>query len=247
MIRSRDVDNRRFIFSKQQSILLIIHYFIGYTFAYPILLVKISQMVAPQHTGVHPKLFTAFILFMIVSSVWIVKEPLKRSLHFFNKNLKNNLISIIKSMAYMFGANIIINMVLIFVLKIDFKPENQEIIEHMIKTAVVPMFLSTVIFAPIVEEIIFRGVLYQNFRSKKFFYLPMLFSVLVFASMHLISGLSSGRGWIEFIFIIQYAVMALFMIRSLEDTGSLIGAIGVHALNNLIVFSVTVSGFIIFF
>ena len=237
MIRSRDLDNRRFVFSKKESILLLLHYFVGYTFLYPIIVKEIDALIFKTVGGIHPKLFTAFMIFMILSSVAIVYQPLKRSFNFFKGNLKENLIKIFKNFGWLFLANMVINIIFVYVFKITETSENQVQIEAMIRGNVVAMFLSTVVFAPIVEELVFRGVLYQNLRSKKGYFLPMLFSVLIFGSMHLISGLMAGNGLFEFVYLIQYAAMALFMISAMEDTNNICGAMGVHFFNNFLAFS----------
>ncbi|HKM23598.1 MAG TPA: type II CAAX endopeptidase family protein [Erysipelothrix sp.] len=247
MIRSRDIDNQRFVFTKKQSIILLAHYFIGYYFVYSVVAAGISMALYPDIQGLHPKVMMGQVLFMIISTVWIVKDPLKRSWRFFKANLKENIASVFKSMFLLFLGNIVINVMIIYVLKVEMLPENQEIVESMIKSAALPMFLATVVFAPLVEEIIFRGVLYQNLRSKTRFYLPMILSTLIFASMHLVAGFVVGRGWTEFIFIFQYGLISLFMIRSMEETGTIVGAIGVHFLNNLLAYSVTLASFIMFF
>lgn len=237
MIRSRDIDNRRFIFSPAQSILMLLHYFVGYTFLYPKIMVWIDDVFFKTEGGIHPKLFTTFMIFMILSSLAIVWDSLKRSWRLFKANLKVNLKSVGQNMVYLLAANFIINLMLILVFKIETQSENQVIVVEMIKQAFVPMFLSTVIFAPLVEEVIFRGVLYQNLRSRRFYILPMILSIVLFASMHLLAGLSAGKGWSEFIFIFQYAGLSFFMIRAMEQTNNLFGAICIHFINNTIAFT----------
>lgn len=237
MIRSRDIDNRRFIFTKVQSIALLAHYFIGYILVYPMIVKAIDGMIWKSEGGIHPKLHTAYVLFMILTSFAIIKDPLLRSARFFKLHLKENMKLVGRNYLYLIGMNFLINFVIIFVFKIENQSENQQIVVEMIRQSFVPMFLSTVIFAPLVEEVVFRGVLYQNLRSKKYFYLPMIISMLVFSSMHLIVGLSAGNGWMEFIFIFQYAGLSFFMIRAMEATNNIFGSILIHFINNGLAFA----------
>lgn len=236
MTRSRDLDNRRFVFTPIQSIALLIHYFIGYMFLYPYLISQIDTLLFNTERGIHPRLYTGFVIFMILSTIAIVYDPLKRSLKMFQSNFAVNLTSATKHYGYLFVANFMISLILASVFKVTDPSSNQEIVSEMIQMAKIPMFLSTVIFAPIVEEIIFRGVLYQNLRSKTKFYLPMAISILIFGSMHLIAGFNEGKGLFEFVYLIQYGAMAFFMISSMESTNSIIGAIIVHLFNNLLAF-----------
>lgn len=241
MIRSRDIDQKRFSFTKKQSIFLLLHYFVGYMFVYPVIVLSLSRLVYTDLEQTHPKFLTGYILFMILSTLAIVKDPLKRSFNHFKNNLRLNLNKVLKNFGLLMLYNFFIAMVLTYVFKLSDPAENQIQIEQMVQNAMMPMFLSTVIFAPIVEEIIFRGVLYQNLRSKKWFYIPMAISILIFGGMHLIAGFEAGNGIIEFLYLFQYGGMAFFMIRAMENTDTIIGSMGVHFLNNALAFSAIVA------
>jgi membrane protease YdiL (CAAX protease family) len=102
-------------------------------------------------------------------------------------------------------------------------------------TALIPVFLSLVILAPVAEEITMRGFLYTGLRTK----LPMIGSAIivsiVFAAAHLLGGSNSGLLWAAAIdtFILS---MALCYLR--EKTGSLWPGIGVHMIKNSLAFVV---------
>lgn len=237
MIRSRDIDNRRFVFTKIQCIILLLHYFVGYSWLYPILVVQFDKAFLKTEGGIHPKLYTSFMILMILSFAWIVKEPLKRSFRFFKVNLKENFKSVFQNFWLLLGVNFLISLVMVLVFKIETQSENQTLVTDMIKMAPVPMMLSTMIFAPLVEELIFRGVLYQNWRSKKAYLLPMITSIVIFSSMHLMAGLGAGNGWFELIYIFQYAGLSFFMIRTMEQTNNIVGAMLIHFINNTLAFT----------
>lgn len=247
MIRSRDIDNRRFVFTRKQSVALILHYFIGYNFLYPLILLIINNFLVGKNQALHPRLNTLFIIFMIISTVAIVHDPIRRSFNKFKMQFASHAQAILKNFGLLFLVNIAINIIIINIFKINSTPENQNIIVAMVKSNPVPMFLSTVIFAPIVEEIIFRGVFYQNLRSKTQFIVPILVSVLFFGGMHLVAGFAAGNGSKEMVFLLQYSSVAFFMIRSLESCDNIFGAIGVHFLNNLLgFFTIFMAAMIIF-
>lgn len=85
--------------------------------------------------------------------------------------------------------------------------------------------LEYVVFAPIFEELAFRGLLYAILR-RRFQFLPAaLISASIFAVAH-------GYGWIGFISVFWSGILWAWIY---EKTGSLIPGIIAHALNNLLV------------
>ncbi len=82
-----------------------------------------------------------------------------------------------------------------------------------------------VIFAPIFEELAFRGLLFATLRRRLSFAPAALLSAGLFALAH-------GYGWIGFISVLWSGVLWAWVY---EKTGSLIPGMVAHALNNLLV------------
>ena len=85
--------------------------------------------------------------------------------------------------------------------------------------------LEYVVFAPIFEEIAFRGLLYAILRRRLNFLPAALLSASIFAIAH-------GYGWIGFISVLWSGLLWAWIY---EKTGSLIPGMIAHALNNLLV------------
>lgn len=85
--------------------------------------------------------------------------------------------------------------------------------------------LEYVVFAPIFEELAFRGLLYAIFRRRLSFLPAAVLSASIFALAH-------GYGWIGFISVLWSGVLWAWIY---EKTGSLIPGMIAHALNNLLV------------
>ncbi len=85
--------------------------------------------------------------------------------------------------------------------------------------------LEYVVFAPIFEEIAFRGLLYAVLRRRLSFMPAALLSASIFALAH-------GYGWIGFISVLWSGLLWAWIY---EKTGSLIPGMIAHALNNLLV------------
>ena len=85
--------------------------------------------------------------------------------------------------------------------------------------------LEFVVYAPVLEEIAFRGILFGTLR-RKFSFAPAAFiGALVFAVAH-------GYGWIGFLSVLWSGVVWAW---GYEKTGSLLPGMLAHALNNLLV------------
>jgi uncharacterized protein len=85
--------------------------------------------------------------------------------------------------------------------------------------------LEYVVFAPIFEELAFRGLLFAVLRRRLSFLPAALMSASIFALAH-------GYGWIGFISVLWSGVLWAW---AYEKTGSLIPGMVAHALNNLLV------------
>ncbi len=100
--------------------------------------------------------------------------------------------------------------------------------EDLVRAApsfVVISVLAYVIFAPLFEELVFRGILFAVLR-RKFCFLPAaLFSASIFAIAH-------GYGLLGFISVFWSGVLWAWLY---EKTGSLWPSILAHAINNLLV------------
>ena len=92
-------------------------------------------------------------------------------------------------------------------------------------SALTVSLLEYVIFAPIFEEIAFRGLLYAILRRRLSFAPAALLSASVFALAH-------GYGLIGFVSVLWSGFLWAWMY---EKTGSLIPGIIAHAMNNLLV------------
>jgi membrane protease YdiL (CAAX protease family) len=94
-------------------------------------------------------------------------------------------------------------------------------------------FISLVVLPPLVEEIVFRGVIFWGFRTRLPVLLAALFTSALFAMLHLPEG---GDGKLLWIAGIDTFVLSMVLCYLREKTGSLWASIGVHAVKNGIAF-----------
>lgn len=134
-----------------------------------------------------------------------------------------------------FFANIPVLACLLFVTNkvLDLLPSGEHPLEQEIFTefGFGRALIGAVIMAPIVEEIFFRGCLYQGVAARmKSWVWPIVITSVAFASLHP-QGMQAWLvlGWI--------GAMAALLFR---QTGSLIPAIVMHALNNFMAITLTI-------
>lgn len=97
---------------------------------------------------------------------------------------------------------------------------------------IVLIFMSLVIFPPIVEEILFRGVLFSGLRKRLPFIVSALLTSVLFGALHLSGGTpGSGALWIAGLDTMLLS-FALCYLR--EKTGSLWACIFLHMLKNTV-------------
>ncbi len=131
---------------------------------------------------------------------------------------------------------IVIALIARSVLPIDFD-QKQEIGFDTAITGVslVAAFLSLVILPPIVEEILFRGFLYSRFLKV----LPKVVAAIVvsilFGAAHLQFGSGNMLLWVA---ALDTFVLSLVLVYLREKTGTIWAGVGVHALKNLVAFTI---------
>lgn len=91
----------------------------------------------------------------------------------------------------------------------------------------------TVIFAPVIEECMFRGALFGSIRRKSRFW-AYLITVVVFSVYHLWAFFVTDYSWELWIYLLQYVPATIILCRAYEKSETIWCPIAVHAVINLI-------------
>ena len=122
-----------------------------------------------------------------------------------------------------FGAQMISNLISMQFVDISNGSENTNELIAVAKIA--PLFIPVIcIFAPVVEEIIFRGILFKTIADKTNFFVGVLVSALIFAVIHQ-----------DFTFLLSYFMMGFVFAYLYHKTKRLIVPIVAHATMNTVV------------
>lgn len=90
----------------------------------------------------------------------------------------------------------------------------------------------TIVLAPILEELVFRGVIFRGLRGRMGFLIPALFSSLLFGFIHVFSSLLEGN-MIDLFYLFLYSGLGFIFCMIYEYNKSIYASILVHIFYNL--------------
>lgn len=166
---------------------------------------------------------TEFLL--IVAFFFIYK---KRFIHDFKDFIKNFKIYIKKYMDYWaisFALMVVCN-IAITLLAPNSTATNQEAINTIFTKAPLYIIISSVFFAPVVEETVFRLSIRNMFQNDKLF---IFISGLVFGAVHVIGSFES---WIDLIYIIPYSMPGFVFAYTLVKSKNIFVPMSLHFFHN---------------
>ena len=103
--------------------------------------------------------------------------------------------------------------------------KNEETVQLLIKRIPLIAFLLTTVFAPFIEEMIFRKYLQDSFNNK---YLFMILSGLLFGFVH-VMGYNNP---LEYLLIIPYGALGFMFAKTINETDNIYCTIMMHMLHN---------------
>lgn len=169
---------------------------------------------------------------MLLYVAWIFKDSLKQQWYDFKKDIKKNLFyGCVIGVLFIYGAGFLGN-IISALLGATADSQNQALISTMTGAYPVVMFISTVILAPILEEIIFRGIIFgwvYEINPK----LAHFISAFIFGFVHVMIAMMSGN-ISEFIQIFSYFFMGFALSYLYEKRNNIYVPILTHTMNNLI-------------
>lgn len=163
----------------------------------------------------------------------VFKGYIKESWSVFKENFLENVIWVLTiglGLAYLFSAagELIVN---ILSPQIG-EASNQTLIEMLIKSNFPLMFIQAVIIAPFIEELLFRGLIFNSLRQKSKFWAHLI-SAFLFGLLHVYTYILAGD-MSEWLKLIPYMMAGLSFSIVYENRQTIIAPILLHAAKNLI-------------
>ena len=199
-----------------------------------LLLVYFSQFIwgeyLPENRIVSLVIQIAFYLVVVTLSILFWKKSIKRDFKALKENFGTYLKHILANLGWMYLATLLVNIIVIAVTG-EVSSANQQELEAMPAWYVVPLAL---IYAPIVEETIFRGLIHKGVKNK---YAFIIVSAICFGLLHTIA--SEVTLFNIIIRAIPYAVMGAFLARIYSKTENITTSMLSHFILNLLASAIT--------
>lgn len=211
---------------------LIFNFVPGYEFVYPQILRTITLWMDPHAHVIPQSLQFLVYIYMILISLWLGWPLLKESFQNMKSHWKEffsmqgNLLIIL-----LFSSVIIGKLIQAFTSTTT--SANQAGLNATLHVFPFVLVFSSLLYAPIVEEILFRGVIFRTLRGKFNFWIAAFISSFSFGFIHVFASFSMGN-LMDFIYIFQYAMLGFLFCVSYEKNKSIVGSISLHFLNNAI-------------
>lgn len=176
---------------------------------------------------------TIYEIAMIGIIILILKNEIKNAF----KDIKENHMKYFsKYIKYWFLALIIMfasNLVITFISKGGIAG-NEETIRTMFSQAPIYIFISSVFFAPILEELVFRQGIRNIFSNNIVF---IVISGLVFGGLHVVGNVNA---WYDILYLIPYCTPGFIFAYILTKTDNIFVTMGLHFLHNGIIMSLQI-------
>lgn len=218
-------------YSKKKSFFLIFHFTLGYFLIYPLMLYGFLAILGIDSWIFDGKGDTLYSLIMLVISVYLTRDLLGRSINVLAENPGKVFKTIITTLPLMLLGSFVLNY-LITTLTGQVEAENQSMIIDLYAQAPYLIIIQALLYAPIVEEIMFRGLVFGAL-SKKSNFIGVLVSSSLFGLVHVLSSVLSGN-FADLWFFPTYALLGFFLNRAYIKSGSIVSSMALHFLNNAI-------------
>lgn len=153
-------------------------------------------------------------------------KDIKADFLLFINNFKTYLPYILKNYLIMIGIMILVTIPIMFI-KTDVSP-NQVLISEMFMKLPFMTFILSVIYAPFVEEGVFRLALSKFFTNKTLF---IVISGLLFGSLHIIDKFTS---FTDLLYIFQYVTLGCCLSKAYIDSKNVFVSWGMHFIQNFL-------------
>ncbi len=220
--------------SKKRLVILFLHYFVGFQFLYPMLMGSVTLGLDPTARTVPDWIQFLLYCFMILSTVFIAWPLLQESvigLQRYGKKMVK--LCLLLFVAY-YLCSIVISLLTLLISESETSANQMEVVASVSASPLLTMF-STLIYAPIVEEIIFRGVFYRALRPRMKWLPAALISAFVFGFIHVMFSLLVGN-FADLIYLLSYGLIGFYLALAYEKSDTIYGSMIFHFINNAVAF-----------
>lgn len=164
----------------------------------------------------------------------VFKNFIYENFRVFKNNLTENIIWVVTiGLLVSYGLSFVGEMIQNLLLQTsDSEATNQVLVEALVQSNFALMFIQTVIIAPFVEEMLFRGLIFNGLRQKNII-LAHIVSAFLFGLLHVYSYILAGD-MSEWIKLIPYMTVGFSLSFAYEKRQTIFAPILLHSLKNCI-------------
>ena len=213
-----------------RTIILLLNYFAGYEFVYPYIFSEVLYGITGRYNIIMINaLIYGWTFIVTVIIAWpLIRYGWKKFWISFPQNARR----IVLSMVCLYGFTILATMVVYQITGVPVSRNQMEINWYFRRQPLYVVMIAC-IFAPLVEECVFRGALQGWLKSKGLAILGIVISSVLFGFMHVAGEIFAGN-MEELIYILPYAGMGLVFGILYHKSDSVFCSMMLHLLNNAI-------------
>lgn len=170
-----------------------------------------------------------YIIYIIILSCTLILnyKDLKKQLFLFFKNLKSYVPFVIKRYFIMLGIMFLVAIPIVMI-NGGKVATNQQVLNDMFKVSPFLMLLLTVLYAPLVEESVFRLSIGKLVKNKTLF---IIISGFLFGLMHVIDDFNSIN---DLLYVFQYSALGWCLAKAYADSKNIFVSISMHFIQNFL-------------
>ena len=170
-----------------------------------------------------------FLIYLIIfiTVLFTNFKELKNEFSIFIKNIKKNIPYVIKNYFKMLGFMLVIAIPIVLINNGN-TSNNQESINTMFKELPLLTLVLTCLYAPFVEESLFRLNLSKLINNKKMF---IILSGFIFGFLHVIGQFSNIK---EFLYVFQYSALGIYLAKTYKESNNIFVSISIHFMQNFL-------------
>ena len=216
--------------SKGRSLFILFQYMFGYNYLYPLLIEHLARGgIGSRRTLPYEIAVYVFVFITTLIAGWpLVSYGWKRFVERFPRNAKIVLLSMIGLYAVTVATTMVVYQIVG-----EGSSMNQMEVQFMFRRT--PLFVALIacVFAPVVEELVFRGSVFTSLKAKGHVIWGIILSSVLFGFVHVFSSLLAGD-YFDLVYMLVYSGMGLVFGIICHRTDSIVASMLVHLLNNAI-------------
>jgi uncharacterized protein len=216
--------------SKTRTYFLLFHLTFGIFLVYPALFLDLVQTFELAIIAAD-RIDLLYAATLTLTTMAIAHPMLQASWKAFKKQALENVLLTVKTFFWMIGLSVLINIMVNALTGMN-QSQNQNTIIDIYRTYPNLVIFQALIYAPLVEEILFRGLFFHMFAQKSV-RVGIILSSVLFSVSHVMQALFIGQLQ-DLWFLPTYFILGVMLNMAYVRSKSLHVSIFAHFLNNLI-------------